>query len=163
MTQSDYQQAMPRATWDLSRLGGRGPRELETAFLTERYHRAFDDELAMVVRLTEPAMLTSAAYRRTAEVRAALAGLRDRLSFHSLLQEARLFPCYERAEPMPSDLMECWTDDSIGLFKAAEEVRNLTTDLDGPLGFLRRLRHLIDEIEDHLAAEVRLFAGFTPA
>lgn len=163
MTQSDFHHIGQRATWDLGRLCGQGARELETAFLTERYHRAFDDELAMVVRLTEPALLASAANGRTTEVRASLAGLRHRLSFHSQLQEARLFPCYERAQPIPDDLMECWSEDAIGLFKAAEDLRNIATDLDGPMGFLRRLRHLIDEIEEHLAAEVRLFAGGTPA
>ncbi len=128
-------------------------RDVDTDFLTERYHRAFDDELRVVRDRLQSGPIRG--------LRRSLDRLGERLFAHNLLQEMRLFPSFDAGSPCPATLRQAHAEDARKLFAAVEEVRAACRDVDGDLPIMRRLGHLLDEIQEHLAVEASLFGRWT--
>jgi len=139
-------------------------RGLETAFLVERYHRAFDEELALVRLLVERMCAADKLALPLRTLRAVLESLEERLSAHEQIQETDLFLAYERSEPCSPALFDAWISDCSALFSSAEGVRGAcerarpSVVSPSSLAAIGRVQHLVDEVEQHLVAEVKLFA-----
>jgi hypothetical protein len=155
---------MQHATSSIATLNEFRSRGLETAFLVERYHRAFDDELALVRLLVDRLCSADKLALGPRALRAALDELDERLTAHEHVQEHDLFPAYERSDACAPALFDLWISDCSSLFAAAEAVRaacvraRVGQSAASCVAAIDRVQHLVDEIQEHLVAEVKLLA-----
>lgn len=132
-------------------------RLLEMSFIVERYHRAFDDELAQLRRWT------SHARGDAGDIGGALDTLQGKLTLHTVFQEAELFPLFETGVACPPLVLEHWATDTLRLFGAMDHVRRACDSFDARAPLVARVRHLTNEVQDHLTAEANVlsaWAGF---
>lgn len=125
-------------------------RALETGFLVERYHRAFDDELAHLL-----GWISHTPEGRD-EVVPALSSLAQRLAAHTAFQERAVFPAYAADHPCTPRLHDAWASDALRLLGALDGARQATCALATGSALASRVRHLLDEVQDHLVEEARV-------
>ncbi len=125
-------------------------RALETGFLVERYHRAFDDELTHLL-----GWIGHTPEGRD-EVIPALASLAQRLAAHAAFQERAVFPAYQADHPCTPRLHDAWATDALRLLGALDGARQATRALATGSALASRVRHLLDEVQDHLVEEARV-------
>jgi len=125
-------------------------RALETGFLVERYHRAFDDELTR--------LLGWIAHSRDGrdEVIPALASVAQRLLAHTSFQERAVFPAYAADHPCTSRLHDAWAADALRLLGALDGARHAARALAASSALSSRVHHFLDEVQDHLVEEARV-------
>jgi hypothetical protein len=130
----------------------RRQRELETTFLTERYHRTFADECEVLERALKQA--------NNATLLLGFAQLQQCLAQHMGTQEQRLFPAYASGQPMAPDVFEAWLIDAGALAACAEAVRGVwAASARGSLG--AQLAELAADVERHVADEFLVLASWT--
>ncbi len=128
----------------------RRSRGIEIEFLVERYHRAFEDEVAVLRLLLR-------ARRDFEELADAVALLDERLQEHCGVQEAHLFPAFESGARCRPQQSEAWAVDALKLVSAVDAVNAACGDADDcPL--VSRVAHLAAEVQEHIAAEAKVLA-----
>ena len=127
-------------------------RGLETGFIVERYHRAFDDEASQLRNWLRHAALDTDGVLPAIEV------LAHQLRRHTSFQEHHVFPQFEAGLPCGPRLFDAWSVDALRLFGCIAGVRSSLRPLDGPAPLLARARHFIDEVQDHLVAEAQVLS-----
>ena len=124
-------------------------RAIEVEFLTERYHRAFDEEAATLAAL--------AALAGATELAAAVDKLRLLLERHERLQEQRLFPAYEHGASLDAALFEAWMSDCAAISDATAALRDVCR-ASSQTRLCARTLHFAFEVDSHLVDELEVFA-----
>jgi len=137
-------------------------RAAETKFLVERYHRAFQDEAEYLRGLVKVWLVREHRSLEARSVEVALQAMCTALAEHVTLQETVIFPAFERTGHCNEPLVERGTADCAGLFAAINGLRDVCAvdPSERPSSTDARLRvrlvHLANEIQQHLADELRL-------
>jgi hypothetical protein len=126
-------------------------RAIEVAFLTERYHRAFDDEASTLASL--------ASLVGEVELAASVDELRRVLSLHEHLQEERVFPAYECGTAIDAGLCEACASDTTSIAEATNALRTACR-AHPPSRLCARAMHFAAEIEQHLVDEGEVFGAW---
>jgi hypothetical protein len=126
-------------------------RALEVEFFTERYHRAFDEEAALLAALAS--LVGAAALATTLEK---VCGL---IASHEQLQEQRLFPSYARGASIEAGLFDAWMSDSASIAEATAALRNACCS-SSSTRLCSRVIHFAFEIDRHLVDEVEVFSDW---
>ncbi|MBI1948995.1 MAG: hemerythrin domain-containing protein [Deltaproteobacteria bacterium] len=130
-------------------------RGLETHFIVEHYHRAFDDEVALLGELIRK---NWTGFR---DVSSALAAFDVQLRAHHLLQEFRIFPAFENGRRAAPEQFEAWAADALRLFSALDALRAAIGLIDQRSPIARRLMRLMNEVQDHIVVEAKMLAPWT--
>jgi hypothetical protein len=137
-------------------------RAAETKFLVERYHRAFQDEAEYLRGLVKVWLVREHRSIEARSVEMALQTMCTALTEHVTLQETQIFPTFEQTGQCSEPLVERGTADCAGLFAALNGLRDVCAvdPSERPSSTDARLRvrlvHLANEIQQHLADELRL-------
>lgn len=137
-------------------------RAAETKFLVERYHRAFQDEAEYLRGLVKVWLVREHRSIEARSVEVALQTMCTALAEHVTLQETVIFPAFERTGHCGEPLVERGTADCAALFAAINGLRDVCAvdPSERPSSTDARLRvrlvHLANEIQQHLADELRL-------
>jgi hypothetical protein len=124
---------------------------IEVEYLSERYHRAFEEEAEALELL-----LSRHGDGRLASL---FGSLQERLRAHERLQERRLFPAYQGGWAMDRALLEAWEEDTAALSAASAAVLECC-DGERPCALAARVVHFVSEVERHLIAEIVMFSAW---
>jgi hypothetical protein len=127
----------------------------DVAFIVERYHRAFDDELAQL------RVLAGRARAGFEDVTPALDLVAEQVAKHTAFQEGRVFPTLAAGWPCSRSLFEGWTVDALRLCGTLDGVRHAQRLLDHRQPLAARVAHFANEVQEHLVAEATLLAAWT--
>jgi hypothetical protein len=125
----------------------------DVEFLSERYHRSFDEEAATIAALL--------AQSGDAEVSARFDALRGQLRRHEELQERHLFPAYQTFTTMSGATFAAWIDDSAALAAATRQLRDAAAASSLRPALRQRVAHFVSEVERHLVDEAELLTEWT--
>ena len=137
------------ATTEISRVRG-----LETGFIVERYHRAFEAELRQLHHWLRVRPLDGGGFGSAVDV------LAKQLRGHTAFQEGHLFPAFEAGSACPSGLVDAWAMDALRIFDSIDAARTASRSLGHQAPLVTRVCHLLDEVQDHLEAESKVLAGW---
>lgn len=122
----------------------------DTAYLTERYHRSFEEELSLLV----PQVM-----RQAPELAPPLDRLGQCLAEHRALLEGLVFPLFDQGgRDAVVMLQDRFSSDALALLRHTRELEAACARLK-PCGLVRRISLLAQQVEEHMVAEAELLGG----